>query len=310
MPFGVPRVATEDTELPNGCPIRQGTAVIVIYGAADVDESQCPVPFDALFDRDSNRHIAFGVLHNRRTMATFVLVHGAMHGGWCWRDVRSSTRSPWPRSLHADTHRNGGPPSLLDPGRVRRDPRRRSRRPSLLRGPPARPSGPPQLCRDTGWSSARPLHRSRHLRHPPGCVHRRQWPVTARRRASGGQESISRPGGQVGCWLADPCRGLVSFPMGTTRSPSAIRRSTAHRLSFAMRHRRSQIRQHLLEAHSFRVCPPYGPTPRQLGSLISEGSSARLEDIRHRVRSRHDASRSDWDGRSLDGGCWPMIGCA
>lgn len=23
-------------------------------------------------------------------MATFVLVHGAMHGGWCWRDVRSA----------------------------------------------------------------------------------------------------------------------------------------------------------------------------------------------------------------------------
>ena len=21
-------------------------------------------------------------------MATFVLVHGAMHGGWCWREVR------------------------------------------------------------------------------------------------------------------------------------------------------------------------------------------------------------------------------
>ena len=21
-------------------------------------------------------------------MATFVLVHGAMHGGWCWRDVQ------------------------------------------------------------------------------------------------------------------------------------------------------------------------------------------------------------------------------
>ena len=47
------------------------------------------MPLDAPFDRDSNRHIAFGVLHNRRTMATFVLVHGAMHGGWCWRDVRS-----------------------------------------------------------------------------------------------------------------------------------------------------------------------------------------------------------------------------
>jgi len=60
VPFGVPRVATEDTELPNGCPIKQGTAVIVMYGAANVDASQCPVPFDVLFDRDSNRHIAFG----------------------------------------------------------------------------------------------------------------------------------------------------------------------------------------------------------------------------------------------------------
>ena len=29
-------------------------------------------------------------------MATFVLVHGAMHGGWCWRDVR--------RRLEADGH--------------------------------------------------------------------------------------------------------------------------------------------------------------------------------------------------------------
>ena len=60
VPFGVPRVATEDTELPNGCPIKQGTAVIVIYGAANVDPVQCPAPFDVLFDRDSNRHIAFG----------------------------------------------------------------------------------------------------------------------------------------------------------------------------------------------------------------------------------------------------------
>jgi hypothetical protein len=25
-------------------------------------------------------------------MATFVLVHGAMHGAWCWRDVRGPLR--------------------------------------------------------------------------------------------------------------------------------------------------------------------------------------------------------------------------
>ena len=60
VPFGVPRVATEDTELPNGCPVKQGTAVMVVYGAANLDESQFPEPFDVRFDRGSNRHIAFG----------------------------------------------------------------------------------------------------------------------------------------------------------------------------------------------------------------------------------------------------------
>src|SRR3954462_2020976 len=29
-------------------------------------------------------------------MATFVLVHGAMHGGWCWRDVRSRLEASGP----------------------------------------------------------------------------------------------------------------------------------------------------------------------------------------------------------------------
>jgi cytochrome P450 len=60
VPFGVPRVATADTELPNGCPIKQGRAVTVMYGAANVDARQCPEPFEVRFDRDSNRHIAFG----------------------------------------------------------------------------------------------------------------------------------------------------------------------------------------------------------------------------------------------------------
>ena len=60
VPIGVPRVATEDTELPNGCPIKQGTMMMVMYGAANVDETDCPAPFDVRFDRESNRHIAFG----------------------------------------------------------------------------------------------------------------------------------------------------------------------------------------------------------------------------------------------------------
>ena len=60
VPFGVPRVATQDTELPNGCPVKQGTAMMVMYGAANVDEKVCPDAFDVRFDREANPHIAFG----------------------------------------------------------------------------------------------------------------------------------------------------------------------------------------------------------------------------------------------------------
>jgi pimeloyl-ACP methyl ester carboxylesterase len=35
-------------------------------------------------------HRRAGTVH---AMATFVLVHGAMHGGWCWRDVRQPLRA-------------------------------------------------------------------------------------------------------------------------------------------------------------------------------------------------------------------------
>lgn len=58
--FGVPRVATEDTTMPNGEMVTKGTAVVVSYGAANIDQKQCPDSFDVRFDRDVNRHIAFG----------------------------------------------------------------------------------------------------------------------------------------------------------------------------------------------------------------------------------------------------------
>ena len=60
VPFGVPRIATEDTELPNGHVVKQGTSVMVTYGAANVDPAECPDALDVRFDRDANRHIAFG----------------------------------------------------------------------------------------------------------------------------------------------------------------------------------------------------------------------------------------------------------
>jgi cytochrome P450 len=60
VPSGVPRVATCDTGLPNGKTVKEGTAVMVMYGAANVDPDECPDSFDVRFDRDVNRHIAFG----------------------------------------------------------------------------------------------------------------------------------------------------------------------------------------------------------------------------------------------------------
>jgi cytochrome P450 len=59
VPFGVPRVATQDTDL-CGHAIKEGTAVMISYGAANVDTSTCPDAFDVRFDREENRHIAFG----------------------------------------------------------------------------------------------------------------------------------------------------------------------------------------------------------------------------------------------------------
>ncbi|HXY93829.1 MAG TPA: cytochrome P450 [Acidimicrobiia bacterium] len=60
VPGGVPRIATEDTELPNGEKIAAGTAIMVSYGGANVDPSEFPDAFDVRFDRAVNRHIAFG----------------------------------------------------------------------------------------------------------------------------------------------------------------------------------------------------------------------------------------------------------
>jgi cytochrome P450 len=60
VPGGVPRVAVEDTELPNGQQLAAGTAVIVSYGAANVDPKAFPDAFDVRFDRETNPHIAFG----------------------------------------------------------------------------------------------------------------------------------------------------------------------------------------------------------------------------------------------------------
>ena len=60
VPGGVPRVANPAVTLPSGQKVKKGTAVIVNYGAADIDETTFGDPFQVRFDRQDNRHIAFG----------------------------------------------------------------------------------------------------------------------------------------------------------------------------------------------------------------------------------------------------------
>ena len=57
--MGVARVATQDTEL-DGCPINAGDSVMVLLGSANCDEAEFPDAEVVRFDRDVNRHLAFG----------------------------------------------------------------------------------------------------------------------------------------------------------------------------------------------------------------------------------------------------------
>jgi cytochrome P450 len=56
---GVVRVTTEATEI-GGCPIPKGQVVSVILGSANTDERSWTDPDTIDFDREENRHLAFG----------------------------------------------------------------------------------------------------------------------------------------------------------------------------------------------------------------------------------------------------------
>jgi cytochrome P450 len=55
----VARVAMEDTEVA-GCPVHQGDNVMVLIGSVNTDEGDLPDAHDVRFDRDINKHSAFG----------------------------------------------------------------------------------------------------------------------------------------------------------------------------------------------------------------------------------------------------------
>jgi cytochrome P450 len=57
--MGIARVAVQDTEL-NGCPIAAGDQVMIMIGSANTDEAEFPDADVVRFDREINRHLAFG----------------------------------------------------------------------------------------------------------------------------------------------------------------------------------------------------------------------------------------------------------
>lgn len=56
---GVVRITTQDTEVA-GCPIKAGKTVSVMLGSANTDERAWDAPDTIDFDREGNKHIAFG----------------------------------------------------------------------------------------------------------------------------------------------------------------------------------------------------------------------------------------------------------
>jgi cytochrome P450 len=57
--MAVARIATRDAEV-GGCPVNAGEHVMAIIGAANVDDSEFPSAGELRWDRDANRHLAFG----------------------------------------------------------------------------------------------------------------------------------------------------------------------------------------------------------------------------------------------------------
>ena len=57
--MGVARVAVEDTEI-GGCPVHKGDGVMVMLGSVNTDEADLPDADVVRFDREVNRHVAFG----------------------------------------------------------------------------------------------------------------------------------------------------------------------------------------------------------------------------------------------------------
>jgi cytochrome P450 len=57
--MGIARVAVQDSEI-GGCPVKKGDSVMPLLASANCDEAEMPDADQVRFDREGNRHLAFG----------------------------------------------------------------------------------------------------------------------------------------------------------------------------------------------------------------------------------------------------------
>ena len=140
------------------------------------------------------------------TRKTFVLVHGAWHGGWCWRRVADILEAARPQGLCAVAHRQRRSLASSEQGRDPRHPHRRHRQPGDMGRPQRHLPGRPFLWRLAGLGRARtdprPRRGDRLARRvqagerPEG--HRLRLRVQPQGAGGGGGQGRARPQGAAG----------------------------------------------------------------------------------------------------------------
>ena len=119
-----------------------------------------------------------------RLMATYVLVHGGAHGGWCYQPVARILQTHGSCRLRADPHRVGRAITPALAGDRPRSPHPGRRCAAPLRGPARRHPRRPQLRRHGDHRHRRPRGRPDRPARVPRRRHARERRVARRRLAA------------------------------------------------------------------------------------------------------------------------------
>ena len=164
---------------------------------------------------------------------TFVLVHGAWHGGWCWRRVAGPPGKAGPQGVHADAHRRRRALAPHEQGHQSRHPHHRPRQRVQMGGPQGRLPGRALLRRVARLRRAGADRRPRLLDRLARRVQTGERPARVRLCLRDQPQRLSGSGreGRARAAVADgggiPCHQRKGPRLGRTRrrrrSPTAWR---------------------------------------------------------------------------------------